>query len=533
MTEVGGWVELGSPGGGSWDKNSRVVWVGRATALVACSVPFLVAILAAGTSWLPVGDTAVLLLRSSDVLTSSSPSLGMPTSLSAVAGTQLYHPGPAEFWLLHSVSRLDWPVMVVTAVFNFGCILLACAAVRTLAGPRASLVAATCGTAMCAALGGFVLVDPRNPYFATFSLTAFLAAASATAAGHTRWLPVAIAFAAFAAQSQISAAVVVGGATFGTVLAWLTFGRPRDASTRWTLPFAGALGVLLWWPVLWDQAAVGGNLGSLVRAGSASGEHISVGMARDSVAVGLSSWFGGADILRLVRRPPPTWTLVVGTFIVVALVVGLLIALRNRTTTASGTVVVLGAGIAGSIALSRLPDQMTSVLALTNYLWLWPVGAGAATIIIGWIVERSESKAPVVGLAVVALIVGAFSAASPTRPPHFSSTGVVRDALTPLQEKLNDGDTYLFVLADELERFDIGAGLVRGLRLKGVDVVVPAAAKRSFGPIAVSPKDSIEGTLSVGLGRDQAPEGAEIAYGSKVGDTPFVVWLRPQSSADR
>jgi hypothetical protein len=132
---------------------SRLLPLVLGAARCACVVPFVVAVVDA-RAWLPVGDTAVFLLRSSQVGSRSSPMLGMPSSLSATVGSPVHHPGPAEFWLFRPVADLGWRVAPFTALFNVTCVVTACLAVRAVGGRRAAVLAAQSAAVMCAALGG-------------------------------------------------------------------------------------------------------------------------------------------------------------------------------------------------------------------------------------------------------------------------------------------------------------------------------------------------------------------------------------------
>jgi hypothetical protein len=493
---------------------------------VTAVVPIVAAALSAGAHWVPVGDTAILLLRASDALhPSRAPMLGMPTSLSAAAGAPLHHPGPTEFWLFSSVANLGWQAMALQAAVNAAWITTTIAAVRSLAGTSAAIATASCLTAMTASLGGYVLVDPRNPYFATFALTAFLASASAAAASHRRWIPLAVVAGSLAAQAQLSAAVVVAGAAMTAIVAWWRIGRsPRHRRLPSAPALVGiALLVLLWWPPLLDQLTGSGNLSGLLAARATSGAHITAGMVRTSVTNALGTWFGGAEILEIVRPGSP-WVITAAAIQVTALAAAAAWAIAKKSAPLVASPVLLGATVTGTIALSRLPDRMSTVLALTNYLWLWPIGAGATALLAALLVRRFPPA--IIAAPVVAGAVALLAVIAPIRPPTFSSTERVAAAVPVVSDELDEPGTSLFILSDELERFDLGAGLVRGLRVAGHDVVVPANWGRSFGSDrAVGDGDDVDRVLSVTLGDEAPPEGAEALFTDGEGQAAFVVWV--------
>jgi hypothetical protein len=502
--------------------------------------PVLATVARAAGTWRPVGDTAAIALRASDVLSRHSPLVGMPTTLSDTVGQTVHHPGPLEFWVIAIGQVLSGhrlvPMLAVTVVN-----LLAVAAIVVMAGwlggRNARLVAALALVACTWSLRGDYLLDPYNPYAAWMPLGAFSVALVCILAGRWWALPVAVAFGSYAAQSHVSLLVPVTACVVMTTALGLVAARDRlgGVGAVWESARSGlrverravltatGIGVVAWAPVVVDLVFGRHNLLVLARATSSDEPILGLSRAWQVVARALTSppWIEADRTPFETLAPLGVARQLAATALIVA-AIALVVALwRRRHPSAWAIVVALTGAAGGMVATSRIPGGIFAAYALHNYLWLWVFTAlfwaGTTAAAWTWLVGRSGSdrpgiahlrqRGPVLGAVAVLTLAAVAVLTPPVRPSvlagrHAPSVGELG---AQLADELLPGARVVVGIDAELDQSAVAMGLVRELELRGIVALVDPELRGSFGSHRVvdAPADA---RLVVVVGRAGPPD---------------------------
>ncbi|MFZ4811712.1 MAG: hypothetical protein ACOYL9_10240, partial [Ilumatobacteraceae bacterium] len=163
-------------------------------AVVIALIPIAVAIARrSGGRWIPLGDNALIELRSRDVFTLRHfPLLGTWSSASLTAGTNLNHPGPLLFDLLAIPVRVfgggtgvALGVGLINAVSVVGVAIVG----HRVAGRTGALASLAIATMLCYTLGSGMLTDPWNPHVLILPFLFVVLCGWAVASGHMTLLP--------------------------------------------------------------------------------------------------------------------------------------------------------------------------------------------------------------------------------------------------------------------------------------------------------------------------------------------------------
>lgn len=493
-------------------------------AALAVAGLFLVAMLPLGASlwrvapgWVPTGDSAIIVLRSRDVLTSRTPLVGMPTTASEIAGRETHHPGPLEFWVLAAASAIkDAPTTPLFAMAVMNCLWFGAAVFWAwrAGGSSAALLAAAVTAALGWSLRGDVLVDPFNPYAAFPAFCAFLVTAAVALSGERWALPFAALAGSFAAQSHLILAPAVGAVAVGSAAVGMVALRRdfRSKSRPWRKPLAVTAVVLTacWWPVVVDQLWGRGNASALISVTTGSGS--------------TAGWRATWSVLANSVSVPPVWlrdnagsyALLVGAtplrqVIAVAVLVAataLAVAWRRRRPKIAATLFVALAALAsGSYAVTRVPRVFYNIFALHNYLWLWGASALLWAGLLCAAAEASRAEWPrlVRPVAVLVLLLPLSLAANAVVTPSARDTGprLLRAANTLaelLPDRLQPGAPYVVDLRSDFDGGSVTSALVLILERHGLEVRVPSAAAPSFGRHRTVGSERVAGTLMVAVG---------------------------------
>ena len=537
-------VAVTGTGGGVPSRWLRLVPV---VVTLACLAPVVSSALHVLPGWVPVSDTAIIAIRSRDVLTDDAPLLGQPSTAGATVGEQVHHPGPLEYWAIGAAQRLGdhrAASLVVVAVVNGAAVLTVLWWLRALGGTWGLALGAVPVVATLWSLRGETLVDPLNPLAAVLPFAAFLVSLVASATGRPWALASAVVAGSWAAQAHVSVTGLVAAATLGVVVAAVASrlwrrARPSSAppvtpaaghahgtGSRWRRPVVVALVLLLaCWagPIVDVLANGGGNVRALATtAGSVESQPRGSRAALDRT-VGAVAWRpvwaqAGAGVPHLLRRPSTAE--VVG---VLALwLVGLVAAVANRrrapalawALTAVSVVLVTGTAL-----LARLPGSFLNIFQAGNYLWLWPASAllwsaaaGGVVVLVGTATGRRPVPAGLVLLPLA--VVTALAGASVVEPSH---RAVQRDgpayvtALSgQLAARLDRSSVYGVDLSFDLDTQVVDVGIVHELERRGFDLRVPEAFEPSFGSRRASGLAATDGTLVVDLDADAPPAGGTL-----------------------
>jgi hypothetical protein len=254
--------------------------------LAVVLLPILVAAVRVATSdWVPVGDSALIAIRSQDVLGGQVPLLGMWASTSWAVDLDMNHPGPLLFdtlavpvALFGNAAGSAIGMALINGVSVVGLFLV----VRRRGGAVGGALALAVGALLCWSLGSAVLVEP---WHATAVLLPFLllaALAWSVADGDLVCLPFAVVIASFILQTNLSYAVLVPAVLLWGVAGW-ALGRRGDRSTGEGASGDGVGG-----------GATGSGVGGGATGGGATGGGVGGG-ATGSRATGGATGGGATD----------------------------------------------------------------------------------------------------------------------------------------------------------------------------------------------------------------------------------------------
>ncbi|HEX5367394.1 MAG TPA: hypothetical protein VFW63_12120 [Acidimicrobiales bacterium] len=465
--------------------------------------------------WSATNDPALMGLRALDVGTARTPLVGQPSQSGLYTGGPdvVHHPGPVHLYLLAIPVRVLGPALgmpLVSAVVTGTCLVAAAWVARRLLGDRGALVA-TLGLALVTFTTGTAsLVNPVSSSIAGYPLLLTAVLAWAVAAGDVRLLPLATAAASFTAQQHLAVVpatvvLVVGGTGLGA-LGWWHDGRSRDPAARRqarrAVVASAVVALVLWAPVLVDQAVGDGNLGDILWfARHGNGDTVGMGSAAGQVAhaVGLPPLLGStdADGWRMISPPSPlTWATAAAMLALVALLTWRHRTARPRAALGAMTGVALVAGLLNG---SSVPEGLEKT-RLAFYHWAF-VLAFLVVLVVGTAVAdrvaargrrpargrpaagRQAAAVRPVAAMVVALATTALAVVSPRmdRPQNTAAAAystVPSSVLDRLADEVVDhrrqlGRHPVLLSRGEATYGGAAAGLALLLACRGVDVAMP------------------------------------------------------------
>jgi hypothetical protein len=361
-----------------------------------------------GRGWIPIGDNALVEMRSRDVFSFRHfPFLGTWSSASLSAGTDLNHPGPLLFDLLAVPVRLfggATGIALGVGLINAAAIAGSAAVAYRVRGRVGALAATLIATALSWTMGSSMLTDPWNPHVLMLPCLFMLIAAWAVAAGDVVILPWLIGVASLCLQNHLGYAYLVPGLIIGGLVGAAVVHRRRwriDPECR-----AGdlrrmrrigvvtlAAGIVLWWQPIVEQL-FGQGRGNLARiATSSGGDQPTIGAATGlrilGSVVAVPPWWGRSSIVDAVPHVPynadgttitPTGlTSLPLSLVSLAFVVGLLVLAlwwswrRADRPMACACALAVGALAVAAASLAIMP---IGPIGLTPHQmrWLWPIG---------------------------------------------------------------------------------------------------------------------------------------------------------------
>lgn len=370
-----------------------------ATSLVI--IPIVTAVIRAlRNDWFPIGDNALLFIRTRDVWTEDHPYLGSWTSASLSVGENMNNPGAMYDWLIAPFAHLMPPgpaAALGVATVNIAMICLISATAHRIGGWAMQRWALLFSALLAWAMGSEMLFDIWQANALIFPFFALLVLSIGVADGDDGLLPWAAVVTSLLLQTHISYAYVfvfivlaVGGARI-----WQ---RDRIDSSQWRRPVALTAGVLavLWSLSVWEQffGPGKGNMSRLL--GNASGGDFSLGLGNAVKIVadlgvrppfwGRSSYTTTVEITKITDGPDgrtldlpglmPTGVAVIGVLMLAAaLVVLTVMAHRNARHLEAAAGVLATVVLLGSVlALSRLTIGAVGI-SPHHVRWAWPMMA--------------------------------------------------------------------------------------------------------------------------------------------------------------
>jgi hypothetical protein len=400
-------------------RNIRMV----ATAIVI--IPFVTAVLRAVRSdWFPVGDNALLFIRTRDVWTEDHPFLGSWTSASLSVGENMNNPGALYDWLVAPFAHLLAPgpaAAIGVALINIVMVCVISAAAHRVGGWAFQRWVLLATALMAWSMGSELLIDIWQANALIFAFIALLIIGVGIAAGDDGLLPWAAFITTLLLQTHISYAYILVFLVLGVVgvRVWL---RHEIDSSAWRRPVgvSAAIIAVLWAPSVWEQffGTGKGNMSRLL--GNSSGGDFSLGLDNAAQIVGSlgvrppfwgrSGYSTTVVVTKITETAEgqtldvpgvlPLWAASLGLTILVAMLAGLAWlahAGRRRPETAAGilAIVVLFGSV---LALSRLTIG-TVGLSPHHVRWAWPLMAFVHLVIVwlavsAWQARRRQEVSP-------------------------------------------------------------------------------------------------------------------------------------------
>jgi hypothetical protein len=399
-------------------------------AVVVALVPIVVAaVRAIRREWLPLGDNAVIAVRARDVFSDHVPLLGLWSSASLTAGTDLNHPGPLLFdWLALPARVFDGGagLAVGIAVLNG----LAVVGIAVFAHRRGGPLLAAAGTAiaavLCWTMGSEVLFEPWHAYAVLLPFLCFMVLIWSLACGDVAALPWAVGAGSFVLQTHLSYAFLVPAlAAWGVVGLALELRRRRRRDpgswpalrrrARRTAAVAGLVLGACWAQPLVEQFTGDGegNLTRLVEGTDGPALGYDLGTRMFASVVSLPPWWSrpsfGETLIPFEGWRPPSLLLAVSCCVVLAMVVASCAWDSRRRDDRESFLAVATAVVGLVVGLTTTGQTPRSFLGVAagHFRWLWPLAA-FVTFAAGTTLARHLARGAVRSTS----LVGAFALAT-------------------------------------------------------------------------------------------------------------------------
>jgi hypothetical protein len=413
----------------------------RAILVAIVALPVVVAVVRAlARDWFPIGDNALLYIRTADVLTQHHPFLGSWTSASISVGENMNNPGPTYDLLIAPFAHLFSPgpgAAIGVGTVNIVSIIAVSAAARHIGGwaMQRWLLLATAGLAW--AMGSELLIDIWQAHALLLPFLLFLVLLLGCTAGRVALVPAAAGVGTLLIHTHISYAYILSILT-ATALAtaWWQHApvdwRSAPAALRHrTTAVTAIVLAALWAHPLWEQffGEGRGNLTRLVTNSSGGDVTLGLGNATKITAsvFALPWWWTRPGFsttvpdIALTTSPDGPQLIVFGlprgvpAMLAIVLLVGVLAALtvfahrRGRTLEASAGVLATVAVPGTAVALSLLTIGPVGLM-VHHVRWAWALSVFVTAVLLwlavdAWSDRRTSGEAPMVTPGVMGLTV--------------------------------------------------------------------------------------------------------------------------------
>lgn len=377
------------------------------TLLVAVAVfpVLLAAIRAIGRGFVPVGDSALLYLRTADVLTRHHPFLGSWTSASNSVGVDMNNPGPTYDFLIAPFAHLLPPgpgaALGVGAV-NVASILLISRASRRIGGWQMQRWMLAAAAALAWSMGSELLIDTFQAHALLLPFLLFLVLLVGLSSGMASLLPGAVAVGSLLVQTHISFAYILLLLVLSSAVTLLCSRRVRPrqlvaAARSRPVMHSGIVFVLLWAHPFWEEL-FGSGRGNLSRlATNSSGGPVSVGLV-DAIRISASvmtvpQWWLRSEFGTKIRYEDGNLVSLPGLVVATTTLVVVVVVLTALTVAAHRRGLRVQMAV-GALATVSVPATVVSLSRLTigptllssgHVRWVW-VLAVFITCAVLWLV---------------------------------------------------------------------------------------------------------------------------------------------------
>jgi hypothetical protein len=473
----------------AWLRRNRLVLLTG----VAAALPVIVATIhAVATGWVPLGDDAIIVVRSYDVLSTHPPLLGPYSTSSRLIGHPVLSPGPLLFWLLALPARLgELGPPIAMGLVNTAIVMGIVALARRRGGTAFMIATGAALAAMCGSLVTPVWYGVWGPSSAILPFTLLLFLAWSLACGEWRLLPLTALVASFAVQAHLTY-VLPGAAALLVAGAFLLAGRPR-VPRRWLLATAAVLLVCWSFPLAEEAVHRPGNFERIAQAATADGKRYGASAGWHGVVrtVGVPPWW-----LRAPRPPfgrvsdviesPDAASTASAVLVLALLAVAAAAALRTGRRELAAAALIALALMAALLLVTASTPSSVNLFGVIGYTLWWAAPAGmfawlvlgyAAVVFAGerrpaWrLPSRRVVPATAAGVSCV-VVVGALVAAA-ERPDRLQRAyDPARAIVDAVRAQVPAGHT-VFVTGSRSEMGEnLQGGVAYGLRRSGVPFVV-------------------------------------------------------------
>jgi hypothetical protein len=399
----------------------------RAGLLAVVIAPFVVAVLRAlRHDWFPIGDNALLFIRTRDVFTNHQPFLGSWTSASLSVGENMNNPGPAYDFLIAPFAHVLSPgpaAAIGVATVNVASVIGVSSASRYIGGWSMQRWFLLASAALAWSMGSELLIDIWQANALLLPYLFFLVLIVGCASGRTVLIPWAAGVASLLIQTHISYAYILSLLIAASlVVAWFQHRPvqwrelPRRMWSRLTAITAAVVVALWLLPAVEQIFGQGrGNLTRLVE--NSSGGDVTLGVSNatkiaSAVLVVPTWWFrsGFSSTVPITRVTdtasgpsivipglPSLIVAVVGLIALIALLVWLTrLAVRRSMPLQACAGVLAAVSVAGVvIALSLLTVGRVG-FSPHHVRWIWTQAVFVHVVIVWMAVDLWKSRSPAV-----------------------------------------------------------------------------------------------------------------------------------------
>lgn len=459
--------------------------------------------------WVPVGDQAIIAMRSSDVGTDATPLLGQPTTTEGQGGDLSNQLGPSEYWLLAPFvavfGQSDGSALgaaALTISFLVGSVLYA----FRHGGLTLMALLAVGLTLAIVKLGTGFVHDPTNSELPTFAVILALMACWACLNGDRWAFPVLVATASFIAQAHIASASTIAvptlAALYGIVVTTGGFGYQRRSDVRNPLVWSVAVIVALamWLPtIFFEITKPKSNIGALLGSGVTNPSE-PIGTLRSLKVLGqalgpIPLFMRHVDALDLDLGQKPLRLAVIAVVVILALVVWSFWLRRGPDVRLARLTMILTLAVIATVAsYAQVSSSFLTRVDISRWRWSLPL---LLWVTVAWSLTKIRAFQPQLPRLITVLgglLVGVALAGLLTNSSHIVDRDhrkAVRELATIIDQKVPRGH-YLVGISGGDVPLGIGPGVVSQLEDHGFDLSVRAGLfSRAYGPDrAATPADS-------------------------------------------